>query len=259
MTRTWPIFKREMKAYFNSPIVYVITALFLVVAGITFFLYLQGFVQFSMQYMRFSMQNPDMQAPDINQILFRGTLGNISVVLLFLLPFMSMRLFAEEKKSGTSELLFSYPVKDIEVVLGKFLAAAFVYTLMLALTLVMPLMIEFYGQLSWPVLLANYLGLLCAGLTYLALGIFFSSITENQIIAAALSLITFLSLWMVNFFESFVSGPMGSFLSYISILSHQENFMKGIIDTGDLLYYLGLIFIGLFLTLRALESRRWRT
>lgn len=258
MTRTWPIFKRELKAYFTSPIAYVVTTLFLGITGLFFSIFLSQFVRMSMQFPMYQSRYPNIPPPNINQMLFAGLLGNISVVLLFLIPFVTMRLFAEEKRSGTAELLFSYPVKDSEVVLGKFLASGCLFLMMLALTLIMPLLVEVYGKLSWSVLLSGYLGLFLAGMTYIALGLFYSSLTENQIVAAALSLVTLLALWVIKFFQGTVGETLGSFLSYISLISHQDNFIKGIIDTGDVLYYLCFIFLGLFLTLRSLESRRWR-
>ncbi len=259
MTKTLPVFKRELKAYFNSPIVYVIMTLFLIIAGIFFGIILANYVNWSEQYLMARGRYPDAPAPDINQHLFGGLLVNLSVVLLFLLPFITMRLFSDEKKSGTAELLFSYPVKDSEVLLGKFLASGFVYALMLAMTLIMPFIIAMHGgALSWQTLGAGYLGLLLAGLAYLSLGLFYSSLTENQIIAASLSLVTLLALWVIKFLGAAAGDQIGALINYISIITHQDNFMKGIIDTGDVAYYLGFIFLGLFLTLRSLESRRWR-
>jgi len=258
MTKTLPIFKRELKSYFTSPVAYVVIALFLVITGIMFSMFMSQFVRVSLQYPMYKSRMPNLPPLDINQSLFAGYLGNISVICLFLLPFLTMRLFAEEKRSGTAEILFTYPVKDYEVMLGKFLATGLIFVVMLAMTLLVPFLTELYGTLSWSVLLSGYLGLLLAGLAYNAIGMFFSSLTENQIIAAALTLVTLLTLWVIRFLEGVAGETFGKLMGYLSILGHQENFIKGIVDTGDVIYYLAFIFVGLFLTLRSLESRRWR-
>ena len=261
MTKTGLIFNREIKAYFNSPVAYVVIALFLITAGITFSLYLESFVGYCERYVKSAIdgtENPNAITPNINEMFFGGVLGNMSMFLLFVLPFVTMRLFAEEKKTGTAELLFTFPLKDLEIIAGKFLACAFILIIMLGMTLIYPAMIDFYGVLSWPVLLMGYLALLLTGLAYISMGLFFSSLTENQIIAASSSVVLFLSMWTLRFFQGAVGESLGKLLSFFSIASHQDSLLIGILDTHDIAYYFSFIFLGLFLTFLSLESRNWR-
>jgi ABC-2 type transport system permease protein len=178
--------------------------------------------------------------------------------MLLLMPLLTMRLFSEEKRSGTIELLLTYPVKDIEVVLGKFAACLAIFSIMLIFTFLYPILIKIYGRPETGPIITGYIGLFFMGAAFISFGIFASSLTENQVVAAVLSFGVLLFFWMAGYSIGFVSPSIVSVLSYIALTQHLEGFAKGIIDSSDVIYYLNFTMLCLFLTLRALESKRWR-
>jgi ABC-2 type transport system permease protein len=182
----------------------------------------------------------------------------MSVVLLFFIPMLTMRLFAEEKKSGTIELLLSYPVRDGEVLAGKFLAAQALFAVLLVLTLLYPAIVGYFTRLEWGPILTGYLGLLLTGATFLAIGILVSSLTENQIVAGFATFGVLLAFWIIGWGAEAAGGNFRTVLQYLSITDHMDGFTRGIIDTKDLVYYASAIALALFLTLRSLDSKRWR-
>jgi ABC-2 type transport system permease protein len=174
------------------------------------------------------------------------------------MPLITMRLFAEERRSGTIELLLTYPVRDGAVLLGKYLAALALYGLMLALTLLYPAIVVYFARLEWGPLLTGYLGLVLMGAAFLAVGVFASSLTENQIVASVTTFGVLLIFWVIGWSAEAAGGMWGKVLSHLSILEHFDGFAKGIIDTKDVLYYLNFTLLALFLSLRSLEARRWK-
>ncbi len=253
--RVWPIFKKEMRLYFTSPIAWVVGTGFLVIMGVFFNSIFKFFALASMQ----SMMNPAM-ARDLNvtDSVMRPLFSNVSVILLFVIPLVTMRLFAEERRSGTIELLLTYPVRDGAVLIGKYLAALGLYALMLACTLLYPGIVVYFARLEWGPLVTGYVGLLLMGGTFLAVGLFASSLTENQIVASITSFGILLVLWIIGWSADSLGGQWGKVLQHLSIIEHNENFAKGVLDTKDLLYYVNFIALALFLTLRSLEARRWK-
>jgi ABC-2 type transport system permease protein len=180
------------------------------------------------------------------------------VVFLFLLPLITMRTYAEEKRSGTIELLLTSPLTDLEIVLGKFLGALGLYAVMVALTLIHFGLLFAFGKPEWKPLATAYLGLLLFGGCFIALGLFISSLTKNQIVAGAATFGVFLLLWVVDWIGESM-GPTGqAILKYLSMTEHLEDFVKGVIDTKHLVYYLSFIAFGLFLTVRSVDTERWR-
>jgi ABC-2 type transport system permease protein len=256
MTNIWIIAKRELKSYFSSPIAYIILAIFAVVVGYFFYSATAVFVQYSMQAMMQGGQAPPM---NVNDFIVRPMLGNVSVFVLFLIPMITMRLFAEEKRSGTIELLLTSPLRDIEIILGKLLAALLLYVCMLGISALNILFLFLHGQPDWRPLVIGFLGLLLMGSAFLALGAFLSTLTRNQIVAASLTFGLFLLLFVLDWVSSYSTGPVGKVIAYLSITSHFESFSKGVIDLKDAVYYLSVIFLGIFLTARSMESLRWRT
>jgi len=254
--RIWAIYRKELRLYFTSPVAYVVVAMFLIIAGVLFYLSIGSFSLYSMQ----AAMNPAF-ARDLNvtELVFRPLLSNtFSVVLLLLMPILTMRLFAEEKKSGTIELLLSYPVKDGEVLLGKFFAALTLFIIMLVLTLLYPILAGALTRIELAPILTGYLGLLLMGAAFIGVGLFASSLTENQIVAAVSTFAILLILWVLGWSADMVGPFWGKLMTHLSILEHQESFGKGVIDTKDVIYYLNVTIFSLFLTLRALESKRWR-
>jgi gliding motility-associated transport system permease protein len=253
--RIWPVFKKEMRLYFSSPIAYVVFAIFTLIAGWFFYNVFAYYTLISMQ----SAMNP-MMARDmsVTEGVMRPLFQNISVILLFLLPLLTMRLFAEEKKSGTIELLLTYPVRDGEVLAGKFLAAGAVYGLLLLLTLTYPGLMAAFGRVEWGAILTGYLGLLLLGAAFLAVGVFISSLTENQIVAGSATFGALLGFWLIGWGADAAGGVARTVLQYLSIIEHMDGFGKGVIDTKDVVYYLTVTAFALFLTLRALDAKRWK-
>ncbi|MGH7309050.1 MAG: ABC transporter permease subunit [Candidatus Rokuibacteriota bacterium] len=253
--RVWPIFKKEMRLYFSSPIAWVILTIFTLITGYFFYSIFAYYTLASMQ----SMMNPMMaREMNVTDNVLRPLFSNISVILLLLMPLLTMRLFAEERRSGTIELLLTYPVRDGAVLLGKYLAALAMYGVMLVATLVYPALVLYFARVEWGVLATGYLGLLLMGATFLAVGLFASSLTENQIVASIITFGVLLIFWVIGWSSDYAGGGWGRILSHISLLEHFDSFAKGVLDTKDILYYVNFTLLALFLTLRSLEARRWK-
>jgi ABC-2 type transport system permease protein len=196
----------------------------------------------------------------LNELVISRVLQQMSVVVLFLAPMLTMRLYAEEKRQGTMELLATSPITDLQVVLGKFLAALSLFAIMLVAGLLNFGLIWIYAtnKPDWRPVLVGALGLLLLGACFIALGEFLSSLTRNQIVAGILSFCAFLGIWMLGWFDDPMSGPVMKAISYVGITTHLEDFTKGIVDLKDVVYYLSFITFGLLLTHQSVESQRWR-
>ena len=182
----------------------------------------------------------------------------VSLIFLFFIPALTMRVIAEEKKSGTIELLVTMPVRDIEIVLGKYVAAVILVASALALTFAYPLTISVLGDPDSGALIGGYLGLLLMGGAYVAIGMFTSGLTQNQIIAFIVGFVIIFALYMLDKVIMFVPGTAASVLEYASVTYHFENLARGVIDSRSVVYYLSLTGLFLFLAVRTLESRKWR-
>ena len=251
---TLTICRRELISYFRSPIAYGVMFFFALIAGYFFYVAVVYFVRISVQ----SSMMGQSQPMSVNDSVIRPLLSNISVIGLFLIPMITMRLFAEEKRSGTIELLITSPVSDLAIIMGKFLAALTLYAAMLAISLVSMATLFFYGKPDFRPMVAGYLGLLLLGGSLLSIGTFISTCTKNQIVAGVAGFSVCLMLWVLDWLSSFQDSVVGKVVSYMSVLQHFDSFSKGVLDSRDIIYYLSAIFIGLFLTARSLESLRWR-
>mgnify|MGYP001173457253 FL=1 len=256
MKNFYSIFKKEMEAYFFSPIAYVVITIFIIISGYFFFniISFYNFISFSVG-MRSSQMGSQL---NVIEMVLKPLYSNLAIVLLLIVPLLTMRLLSEEKKQGTIELLFTYPIRDGELIMGKFVACLAVYGVMLATTFIYPVMISFFGDMEWGPVFSAYLGLLLMGSSFISIGILFSSTTENQIIAAVSTFGMLLILWVINASERFVGPGLAVVLKELSIIGHFDNFAKGVIDTRDLIFYLNFSFLFIFLTLRSLESKKWR-
>jgi ABC-2 type transport system permease protein len=253
--KIWAIFKKEMRLYFTSPVAWVVFTIFLLIAGYFFYSIFAFFTLASMQ----SAMNPQMGRDlNVTDSVMRPLFSNISVILLLLMPLVTMRLFAEERRAGTIELLLTYPVRDGAVLAGKYLSAFALYAIMIGLTLLYPAIVVYFARLEWGPILTGYLGLLLMGATFIAVGVFASSLTENQIVAAITTFGALLIFWILGWSADYAGGTAGKVLQFLSILEHNDSFSKGVLDTKDVLYYLNFTVLALFLTLRSLEARRWK-
>lgn len=255
MKNVWFITKKELKTYFSSPIAYAVIAVFMLLVGFFFYSLVWWFNSQSMQM----AQNPYYaQQVNINQMVYSPLFHNISIILLLMLPLLTMRLFAEEKRIGTEELLFTSPLSVNQIILGKYLASLAVLVVMLLLTGILSLFTFAYGNPEAAPLLVGYLGLFLMGAAFIAVGIFFSSLTENQIVAAILTFGALLLFWILSWATSSAGGMWKEVLNYLSFFQHFDGMTRGILDTADLVYYLSFSFFGLFLTHAVIQSRRWR-
>jgi ABC-2 type transport system permease protein len=251
----WLIWRKEMNSYFVSPVAYLLLIVFAIIFGFMFWNAVGEFSYYSVQ----AMMQGEMFPMNINEQIIRPLLGNITVVGLFFVPLITMRLFAEEKRTGTIELLTTSPIRDGEVILGKWLAAVSLYACILLVTGLNFIFLFKYGNPDWKPLAINYLGLFLQASALLAIGIFISTLTKNQIIAGACSFGVFLLLFVLGWVSGFNSATWAQVCSYISVSTHMESFGRGVVDLKDSVYYVTLIFFGLFLTARSLESLRWRS
>ncbi len=254
MRNIWTICRRELYSYFVSPIAWVLLSIFAVLSGFFTYIISASFVNASLQGQMSGQQMP----MNVNEQVIAPLFSNIAVVGLFLIPLISMRLFAEEKRQGTIELLVTSPVHDMEIVIGKWLSAVLMYGALLVVLLLDYSFLFIYGNPDWKPVATGFLGILLQGACLLALGTFISTLTKNQIVAGAVGFALALVLWILNWTTSFGNSESVQVLNYLSIVSHMDSFSRGVIDTKDLVYYLSMIFLGLFLTSRSLESLRWR-
>lgn len=238
MKNVWTITSRELRAYFVSPIAYVVSALFLVAMGYLFSLIL------------INSQDASM----------RGTFSNMTFVLLLLAPALTMKLLAEEQRMGTIELLLTLPVHDWQVVVGKFLGSLILFAVMfLGPTLYYILILSVFGTPDLGPITAGYLGILFLGAGFLAIGVFTSSLTQNQVIAYFAGLVILILLWIADAAGGLAgTGPLSNALSYLAITRHYNDFFRGVVDTTDIVYALSVIVVSLFLATQVLQTRRWR-
>ena len=255
MRNIWSITNKEIKTYFTSPIAYVVIAVFLVLVGFFFYSLVWWFNSQSIQM----AQNPYYyQQININQMVYSPLFHNISIILLLMLPLLTMRLFSEEKKIGTEELLYTSPLSVTQIILGKYFASLAVLALMLVLTGIYSIFTFVHGNPEVPQVLNGYLGLFLMGAAFIAVGIFFSSLTENQIVSAILTFGALLLFWILNWASGTAGGMWKDVLNYLSFFQHFDDMTRGILDTSDVFYYISFAFLGLFLTHSVIQSRRWR-
>jgi ABC-2 type transport system permease protein len=255
MKGVYVVYRKELYQLLASPVFYVVAFIFLALVGYFFYSSVAYYSLLSLEAGR----NPFLsQQLNLTDMVLEPFFGSISIVLLLMVPLITMRLFAEEKKTGTIELLFTYPISDRGALLGKFGAGVSFAFLLLLGTLPAMLLLEAFTDPSWSTILGGYLGLLLMTSGFVSLGLLASTLTENQIISASIAFGALLLLWMIGWVESFVGPNLGNFLKYLSLFTHFDNFAKGILDSRDVIYYILFIAFFLFSTLRILESRQWR-
>ncbi|MBV9543711.1 MAG: ABC transporter permease subunit [Chloroflexi bacterium] len=236
MRNVWAVATRELRSYFLSPLAYVVIALFLALSGYLFALILSS-----------------SRTATLN-----GLISNVSVLYLFIVPAVSMRLLAEEQRSGTIELLLTNPVQEWEIVVGKFLASIMLILVMLGLTLLFPLFLFIFGQPDSGPIITGYIGVLLQAAAFLAVGLWASSLTQNQIVSALVAFALLLILWLSDNLGQFLGGTIGTIVSYTSVINHFQSFPQGVIQTNDVIYYLTVISAGLVLSTLSLQTRRYR-
>ena len=228
------IFWKEVKSYFYSPMAYILIGLFILLTSIFFYpnlMYLSG--------------------------SFNGVLSTMGFILLFIIPILTMRILAEDRKNGTEVLLITSPASITSIVLGKYLATCFVFLVMTVLTFIYPVILLAFGATFTSQLIGGYIGFILLGATFISIGIFASSLTENQIIAVIISFVSLLVMWLADSLGSMIGGVASKILNWFSLMSRYEDFNNGILGLSPVVYYLSFIAVFLFLTVRVIEKRRW--
>lgn len=255
MKNLLPFIKKELRAYFYSPIAYIVAGVFLGLVGYFFYASIQGF---SMQAVQFSGSTEDVSGFNPTNVVMKGLFRSMGTVFVLLTPLITMRLIAEEKRARTMELLMTSPLSITTIIAGKYLAALLIYTMIILSTLYIPLTIEYFSTVSWAHVLTGYLGLLLIGMAMISVGVFCSAVTDKQVIAAVLTIGILVLFW-------FIGGGIGGHTESItrimrefSLFGHFENLYSGLLDTRDIIYLLSFTLVALFLTHRVLESGRWK-
>ena len=255
MRNAWVVAKKDMGSYFNSPVFYVVATVFLVIYSFIFFQILTFFSFQSVQADQFRGMNVGL---NLNDMVIEPSFHNMAVTLLLIIPVLTMRSFADEKKSKTYALLLSSPVRLREIVFGKFLACMTVVTMMVLLSSYCIGFLFALGEPEIGPIVTSYVGILLMAWCYVGMGVFASSLTDNQIIAAVIAFGMSLFMWIIGWAAQAASAEMGEVLQFLSLVEHMQRFLKGIVDTSDVVYYLSFILFSLFLTHRVLDSERWR-
>jgi ABC-2 type transport system permease protein len=255
------IARKELNIYFATPIAYVMFTLFVVIGSFFFLALLSQYELTSLQYMRFN--NPElMNRLNFQDMIFRGLFGNLGVILIFIVPFLTMRLVAEEKRTKTIELLYTTPISPLEIVFGKYLSALAILACALGLTLLYPALLQVLAKdsagVEWRSVALGYLGLFLIGAAYMAIGLFVSALTESQVVAALITFVVLLLVWLGGALSAGkLEGSAREVVLYLTAVTHLDSFSRGVLEPKDILYFLSIIVLGLFATHRAVEAHRW--
>jgi len=247
------IARKELKQLFTSLIAYVALAMFFLVTGFLFFSLIGVYTSQVLQ-----LQGPPPPDFDPTRIIFSPLFQDASFVLILLVPILTMRLVSDEDRVHTMELLATSPITSTAIVLGKYLAAMVLFLVLLAISAYMPLALATMGRLDWGLLAATYIGLLLLGSAFLAIGLFASTLNENQIVSAAIGFALLLLFWVLGFAQQASGSTVQQVLSSLSFSTHFSNLASGIVDTQDIVFFLSLSGFFVFLAVVALESRKWR-
>lgn len=247
------IARKELKQLFTSPIAYVALAMFFLITGFLFFSLIGVYTSQVLQ-----LQGPPPSDFDPTRIIFSPLFQDVSFVLILLVPILTMRLVSEEDRARTMELLATSPVTSTAIVVGKYLASLALFAVLLAISAYMPLSLAVMGRLDWGLLAASYLGLVLLGGAFLAIGLFASTLNENQIVSAAIGFALLLLFWVLGFAQQASGSAVQQVLSSLSFSTHFSNLASGVVDTQDIVFFLILAGFFVFLGVLALESRKWR-
>lgn len=259
MRALWAIYKKELKSYFSTPLAYLILAAFLFFTGFFFYNILSYFSLACIQSVQLAQMYRRLPQPmNVNLWVVQPFFYNLAVISVFLVPLLTMRSFSEEKRLGTLELLITSPISNTSLVISKFLAAYTMYLVMLTFTFLYQVILLILGKPDIPPILSGYLGFALMGSVFVTLGLFMSALTENQILSAILSFALLLLIWVVNWASVVSGGTIAEVFNYLSVSSHLSRFIRGVIDTSGIVYFVSFSALGLFLTGQAVESWRWR-
>lgn len=229
------IYKKELRSYFSSPVAYALIGLFILLTSVFFILI-----------------NVQQSYAD-----FTSNLSTMGFLLLFIVPILTMRILADERKSGTEVLLVTSPVSISNIVIGKFLATFTVFMVMVVLSFIYPIILFSFGKPPFASLLGAYIGFILLGAAFISVGIFASALTDSQVVAAIIGFVSLLLMWLMDSIATFAGGFVGKILNWFSLLSRYETFYKGILDLSPIVYYLSFTVVFVFLAIQVIERRRW--
>lgn len=256
MRNIWAICKRELLSFFVSPIAYFVITGFTLLVGFFFFNYLSYFQR--AQQMAPMIEMRGGEAPNLNQFVIEGVFQTMVVILVFLIPLLTMRTIAEEKRKGTFELLITSPVSVGEIVMGKFFSIALVLLAMLSAALIFPALLVEFGNPEVLPILSGFLGVVLCSLGFASIGMAVSSFTENQVVAGVASMVTLLLLYVIQTPAESLGGTWAQVFEYLSPIEQLQDPLRGVLSIKSFSYFLSMISVGLFLSRRALEAYRWR-
>jgi ABC-2 type transport system permease protein len=239
------VLSKELRSYFLSPFIYMISAVFLLLSGYYFYTDLVFYVQFG-----FGL--------NIMENFWQLMFTDLRLVIMLTVPFLTMRLFAEEKRLGTIELLLTYPMRDTDLFWGKFVACAIATLFMLSFTLIYPVLMFTLQPFNWTLVVPGYLGLVMLALSFIACGLFISSLTDNIVVAGLGSLGVLLFFWILSWNDGATQFGLISTIASVSMVTHFQNFARGLVDSKEITFFLMFIIFFSFLTLRSLEARQWK-
>ncbi len=228
------IFKKEFKSYFNSPIAYVMIGLFIFISSMLFYINLAS-----------------------STAEYNFNLNYMALILVLIVPILTMKTLADERKSGTEVLLITSPASLTSIVVGKYLAAFAVFLVMTGITFIYPIILSVLGEPSVSEIVGGYIGFILLGAAFIAFGVFASSLTESQIISAIVSVVGLLVMWLLQGIAPSLGGIWSKILNWFSLYSRTEDFFSGILSLGPIVYYLSFSAVFVFLTIRVIEKRRW--
>ncbi len=257
MRNVLAIVEKELRTYFVSPVAYVVMTCFLLLAGWFFFnllTQLQQYIQMAQSFQRFDM----LEQLSISNAVVAPLVGNLAIILMFIVPVVTMRALAEEKKLRTDELLLTSPLTMGEIIAGKFLGSWVFMLLGIAGTLLYPYILFHYSNPDPGPIVGGYLAIFLIMTTFVATGLFASSLTDSQPVAAVVAIVINLGLFIIGWPAQTVSGILGKVLENVSLQSHFESLAKGVIETKDLVYFVTVVAVFVFLAKRSLESTRYR-
>lgn len=255
-SKFWALYKKELNVFFSMPVAYALITVFLVLSGYFFSQITGYYANFSMR----SMNQYQRAMVDLSMVegVFRPYFSNLLVILILMIPVLTMRMFSEEKREGTAELLFTFPVSDAAVVGAKFMSALTVYAAMLAGTLAGFAVLRSATAFEMLPVLSGFLGLILLGSGFIMLGIFISSLTESQLVAAVISFGVLLLFLVLPWLAQSAGPEAAKIINGLSVTNHFDSFSKGMLDTSDIIYCLNFTLLFFFLTLRVLETKHWR-
>ena len=233
------VFKKEIRAYFISPVGYAFLLVFSLISA--------ALLTVEMIY-----------ASQVNMTqFFANFFTNNIMIFMFLIPILTMKLFSEERKAKTDQILFTSPVSTTGVVMGKFFAAFCIFAMAVAVTFIYVIIINLFSTVDFLMLLGNYIGLFLLGAAFISIGMFISTLTENQVIAAVISFAVMIIILLVHYVKAFVSGFLVTAVDFISVIDRYMDFNEGLLNFSSILFFLSITGLFIYLTVRVIEKRRW--